>query len=318
MSYFLGHGPPCEGPPLPKTCAGSPVVGVSLLCCVVVWCGVSVRCVFKFFVSIQNLGTLPTPRPLDSFSPPDRPTFRAFSFPTPIFFFFSLSGDLLVSFFLSPGVFSWNFGGVLVGLGPQMCLFSPSGCIVKPPAAFVSKKNHFGLLCPKKNHFVLPKKSHPGSGASMLPVNRGSHGAMIIFLGEQPESPRNLGCEGNELVRRLVQTRSARLRSAQDQPTRASASARQWTKEIASVPCDHRLCVTNKCVAAVNHPDIWRPLTSLWATPTKTRFQGLLSYRWHRIRWFHVTRWPRLHTQTGRPPSRRLCLTGFHPQWRIQ
>ena len=30
-------------------------------------------------------------------------------------FFFSLSGCLLVSFFLSLGVFSWNFGGVLVG-----------------------------------------------------------------------------------------------------------------------------------------------------------------------------------------------------------
>ena len=34
-----------------------------------------------------------------------------FPLPPPFSFFFSLSGDLLVSFVLSLGVFSWNFGG---------------------------------------------------------------------------------------------------------------------------------------------------------------------------------------------------------------
>ena len=72
--------------------------------------------------------------------------FFFFSSPAPIFVFFfslwgssrvffSLSGGLLVSFFLSLwGVFSWNFGGVLVGQDPQMFAFSPSGCRVKAPS----------------------------------------------------------------------------------------------------------------------------------------------------------------------------------------
>ena len=52
-----------------------------------------------------------------------------FFFPSlaPIFICCPLSGDLLVSFFHSLGVFSWNFGGVLVGRETQMRLFSPSG-----------------------------------------------------------------------------------------------------------------------------------------------------------------------------------------------
>ena len=59
-----------------------------------------------------------------------------FPSPTPIFMFFSLSGCLLVSFFLSLevfhsffllGVLSWNFGGVSVGRDPQMCTFGLSG-----------------------------------------------------------------------------------------------------------------------------------------------------------------------------------------------
>ena len=63
-----------------------------------------------------------------------------FLLPPPFSFFFSLSGCLLVSFFLSLGFFSWNFGGVLVGRDLQ-CLFSPSGCPVEPrrPAASSSK-----------------------------------------------------------------------------------------------------------------------------------------------------------------------------------
>ena len=39
------------------------------------------------------------------------------------------------SFFLSLGVISWNFGGVLEGPDRHMCAFSPSGCRVKAPAA---------------------------------------------------------------------------------------------------------------------------------------------------------------------------------------
>ena len=46
-----------------------------------------------------------------------------FSLPPTFSFFVPLSGDLLVSF----------FGGVLVGRDPQMCLFSPSGCLVEAP-----------------------------------------------------------------------------------------------------------------------------------------------------------------------------------------
>ena len=38
--------------------------------------------------------------------------------------FFSLSGGLLVSFFLSMGVFSWNFGGVLVGWDLNVLVFA--------------------------------------------------------------------------------------------------------------------------------------------------------------------------------------------------
>ena len=41
---FLGHGPPCGGPPLPKTCAGSPVVVWVCRCCVVLCCVVLCRC----------------------------------------------------------------------------------------------------------------------------------------------------------------------------------------------------------------------------------------------------------------------------------
>ena len=68
------------------------------------------------------------------------PKFRAFFLLPPFSFFFSLSGCLLVSFFLSGCLlveFWWCFGRS----GPPMCLFSPSGCPVKPrrPAGSSSK-----------------------------------------------------------------------------------------------------------------------------------------------------------------------------------
>ena len=70
--------------------------------------------------------------------PPDRPLRRTaqnfalfFPSPTPIFIFFSLQVSSRVFFPLSGGLlveFWWCFGRS----GPQMCLFSPSGCPVKP------------------------------------------------------------------------------------------------------------------------------------------------------------------------------------------
>ena len=61
MSCFLGHGPPCEGPPLPKTCAGSTVVVWVCSCCIVVWCGVV--CVFKIVVGESKIGRSPDTTP---------------------------------------------------------------------------------------------------------------------------------------------------------------------------------------------------------------------------------------------------------------
>ena len=53
-----------------------------------------------------------------------------------VFFIFSLSlsGCVLVSFFLSLGVFSWNFGGVWKRR-PQMCTFGVLGLLCEAPAA---------------------------------------------------------------------------------------------------------------------------------------------------------------------------------------
>ena len=62
MSCFLGHGPPCEGPPLPKTT----LCGIPR-CVVVLWCGVSVRCVLKIFVGASKIWALP---PTPSAGPP--------------------------------------------------------------------------------------------------------------------------------------------------------------------------------------------------------------------------------------------------------
>ena len=241
------------GTSLAQDLCGIPRCGcvVVLSCCVVLCCGVSVRCVFNFLCpsKIWALPRLPAPsihflRRTASAGPPD---ISRFFLPHSHFLFLFLSLGIFSCLFFSLRGSSRGILVVFWSVGTSYVLVFALRLYCEAPGGLCIQKITLVFCIPKKS-FCTPKKSHPGSGASMLPVNRGSHGAMIIFLGEQPESPRNLGCEGNELVRRLVQTRSARLRSAQDQPTRASASARQWTKEIASVPCDHRLCVTNKCV----------------------------------------------------------------------
>ena len=100
MSCFLGHGPPCEGPPVV-------LCGLSLLCCVL-WCGVSVRCVFKIFVGaskIWALSRLPSagPPPPTPPSPPPSPLRRT----AQNFVLFSLSRHCSHSFFLSWGSFRW-------------------------------------------------------------------------------------------------------------------------------------------------------------------------------------------------------------------
>ena len=63
-------------------------------------------------------------------------------------FFLSLWGIFSCLFF-SLGVFSWNFGGVLVGRDPQMCAFSPSFCRGENPGGLQAapereKKNENG------------------------------------------------------------------------------------------------------------------------------------------------------------------------------
>ena len=106
MSCFLGHGP-CR------------------IRCVVLWC---VGAVCDFRGCVQNLGAPPNsppPDPLSRLPPPLRRTAQKFAlfYPRPPLFSFFL--PLL-------GVVSWNFGGVIEGRDPQMCMFGLSGCRVKP------------------------------------------------------------------------------------------------------------------------------------------------------------------------------------------
>ena len=64
------------------------------------------------------------------------PTFRAF---------FSLSRHNFLSFLLSLGVFSWNFGGVFERRDPQMCTFGLSDCRVKTRRLGVRGSTHENL-----------------------------------------------------------------------------------------------------------------------------------------------------------------------------
>ena len=110
-------------------------VGVFVLLCVCLLC-VSAVCVGPKFACSYGPRAPPPDRP--SAGPPKISLFF-FLLPPPFSFFF-LSGDLLVEFFLSPGLFSCLFSslwGLLVEFwwcfgrsGPQMCLFRPQ--VVRP------------------------------------------------------------------------------------------------------------------------------------------------------------------------------------------
>ena len=143
----FGHGPTCEGHPLPNPLCC--VVCRCCCCCGVVWCGVSVRCVFKIFVGASKIWALPlTPR-LSLRRTPLRRTAqnfaRFFPSPAPIFaLFFSLSGGLLVEFW-------W-----CLKRRCQLCTFGLTGCRVKPRWLLQNAKNNFTIdLLPIR----LPKKS---------------------------------------------------------------------------------------------------------------------------------------------------------------
>ncbi len=136
---------------------------LQILLCVCVCCVcVSAVCVSAVCVSAVCVGPkicviprTPAPPP-DPPPPPNRPSAGPpsagppkisrffFLLPLPIFIlffslwgssrvFFSLSGCLLVSFFLSLGVFSWNFGGVLVGRDLKCACSRLQVVVWKPP-----------------------------------------------------------------------------------------------------------------------------------------------------------------------------------------
>ena len=159
---FLGHGPPCTGPPLPKTTCGTHrcVVWcgrcccVALLCCVwwcvvVVWC-VGAVCVQDFRRCVQDLCAPPPPP--DPLSPtPFRRTAQNFALFFPLPPQFSLFLPLL-------WVVSWNFGGVMEGRDPQMCTFgvpSPENSTKPPPREEERMKKG------KKRNFGPPHPSGP-------------------------------------------------------------------------------------------------------------------------------------------------------------
>ena len=135
LMSFLGHGPPCEGPPpYPRPpCAGVVVV--------VVWC-VGAVCVQDFRGCVQDLGTPPDSpsagsspdSPSAGPPPPDRPKFRH---SRSHFRSFSLSGGLLVEFW-------W----CLKRQDPQMSTFGLSGCRVKPQRLLQNVKNNFTIDLP--------------------------------------------------------------------------------------------------------------------------------------------------------------------------
>ena len=112
-------------------------VGVCVLCVVVCCCVLGCVCwCVLVCVAGPPLHRTPFRWTRRTPPPPDRPKFRAFFFPspTPIFIlFFSLRVSSRVFFPLSGGLlveFWWCFGQS----GPQMCLFSPSGCPVEDPS----------------------------------------------------------------------------------------------------------------------------------------------------------------------------------------
>ena len=85
------------------------------------WCALSCGVVVCCVCCVCLLCVCPRPPP----PPQDHPKFRSF-FPSPATIFI---------LFLSLGVFSWNFGGVLVGRHLTCTCFRPQVVVWKPPAA---------------------------------------------------------------------------------------------------------------------------------------------------------------------------------------
>ena len=87
--------------------------------------------------------------------------------------FFSLSGGLLVSFFLPLGVFSWNFGDVLVGRDPQMCALSPSGYRVKAPGGGGGHLDYIPTHHTHHTHHTPTQHTHQHSTRTNTPTPLG-------------------------------------------------------------------------------------------------------------------------------------------------
>ena len=182
----------------PNLCESSLKILAGLLfgtiCCsclvcwaVVVWCGVSVRCVFKNFMGaskIWALPRLPSAGPLLRLHPRRRTPLRGppSAGPPKISLFFFPRPPLFSFFLPLLGVVSWNFGGVIEGRDPQMCTFGLSGCRVKPRRLWGGKK---------KSEILAP---HPSGPHPSGPPPFGA--PLFLGLGPHPSGPNPSGPSG--------------------------------------------------------------------------------------------------------------------------
>ena len=72
--------------------------------------------------------------------------------------FCSLSRRNFLSFFSLSGVLSWNFGGVIEGLDPQMCTFGVLGLSCEAPAAPKPPGFHTTARDPNQNSMKRPPR----------------------------------------------------------------------------------------------------------------------------------------------------------------